>query len=107
MTTKICPHCPENGLQPLDDFHNNKNNPDGKATYCKKCTSLLSAIQHAKRRELRNEKRRIVYRNQKPKEFDYTAKFPPQSVIDANIERIVANARKQHTLGWAMLATEA
>jgi hypothetical protein len=25
---------------------------------------------------------------QKPKEFDYTGKFPPQAVIDANVERI-------------------
>lgn len=33
--TKRCPYCEQ--IKPVNDFHNNKNTSDGKATYCKVC----------------------------------------------------------------------
>jgi hypothetical protein len=47
VTHKVCPHadCPFHGVeQPMESFGRNDSRHDGKAYYCRKCATRLSAI---------------------------------------------------------------
>jgi hypothetical protein len=45
---KVCPRCPEKGIQPASAFSPNGARRDGLQSYCKRCTRAYQADYHAK-----------------------------------------------------------
>ena len=51
MSTKVCPGCPENGEQPLENFYKSRTAKDGRQVRCKSCQLKYQAENRERAKE--------------------------------------------------------
>lgn len=76
-TVKTCIGCKE--LKPVQDFHADKNRPDGKSAYCKPCNKLKMAATYLKHKEKRSEKAKADYKANSAKAKDRARKWAAEN----------------------------